>query len=149
MFGQKPRSDSDFWKFVRENEIQDEEDLPTPVDATIDEIIDGTVVETIDETLDTMGQERVEVTVSGTLDDEQENESESHDDDHLQALSDDIRSHSTTDMPPLETSTSRHDHVRAIATTNYLATATRKITKYQESLSASIGKYSLSDCVGV
>ncbi|CAF4350001.1 unnamed protein product [Didymodactylos carnosus] len=31
MFGQAPRSDSDFWKLVARDAILDEEDLPTPV----------------------------------------------------------------------------------------------------------------------
>ncbi|CAF4023682.1 unnamed protein product [Rotaria sordida] len=31
MFGQAPRSDSDFWTLVKENKVIDEEDLPTPI----------------------------------------------------------------------------------------------------------------------
>ncbi|CAF1555802.1 unnamed protein product [Didymodactylos carnosus] len=38
MFGQALRSDSDFWKLVAQDEILDEEDLPTPI------ALDGDVV---------------------------------------------------------------------------------------------------------
>ncbi|CAF1200010.1 unnamed protein product, partial [Didymodactylos carnosus] len=31
MFGQPPSSDSEFWKLVDQNNIDDEDDLPTPV----------------------------------------------------------------------------------------------------------------------
>jgi hypothetical protein len=41
MFGQAPRSDSDFWKLVRESGINDEEHLPTPVDELNDDLIDN------------------------------------------------------------------------------------------------------------
>ncbi|CAF2632946.1 unnamed protein product [Rotaria sp. Silwood2] len=38
MFGQPPRSDSNFWKLVKENEVIDEESLPTPVNDFNDDI---------------------------------------------------------------------------------------------------------------
>ncbi|CAF3463882.1 unnamed protein product, partial [Rotaria sp. Silwood2] len=40
MFGQPPRSDSDFWKLVKENEVIDEESLPIPVDDFNDDIME-------------------------------------------------------------------------------------------------------------
>ena len=42
MFGQPPRSDSDYWKLVQQAGIEDEENLPTPVDGADDELIDNT-----------------------------------------------------------------------------------------------------------
>ena len=39
MFGQEPRSNSDFWKLVQEKEIFDEENLPTPVAYSNDNIV--------------------------------------------------------------------------------------------------------------
>ncbi|CAF1443538.1 unnamed protein product, partial [Didymodactylos carnosus] len=33
MFGQQPRSNSDFWKIVKENRIEDEDQLPTPAES--------------------------------------------------------------------------------------------------------------------
>ncbi|CAF1672442.1 unnamed protein product, partial [Didymodactylos carnosus] len=38
MFGQSPRSDSEFWKLVSQNEILDEEDLPSLVVSLDDDI---------------------------------------------------------------------------------------------------------------
>ncbi|CAF1611974.1 unnamed protein product, partial [Didymodactylos carnosus] len=46
MFGQKPRCDQEFWKIVQENDIVDEEQLPTPVDGFSDDIVlDGGLVD--------------------------------------------------------------------------------------------------------
>ena len=39
MFGQEPRSNSDFWKLVQKKEIFDEENLPTPVAYSNDNIV--------------------------------------------------------------------------------------------------------------
>ncbi|CAF4627543.1 unnamed protein product, partial [Didymodactylos carnosus] len=36
MFGQRPRSNSDFWKIVQDQDIQDEVQLPTPVEENED-----------------------------------------------------------------------------------------------------------------
>ncbi|CAF1368372.1 unnamed protein product, partial [Didymodactylos carnosus] len=51
MFGQRPRSDSDFWKIVKECDIMDEEQLPTPIeraDVVVDEIVEqSTINETV------------------------------------------------------------------------------------------------------
>ncbi|CAF4652904.1 unnamed protein product, partial [Didymodactylos carnosus] len=47
MFGQPPRSDSEFWKLVDQNNIDDGDDLPTPVAD-----MDGTVVDRKDDTAD-------------------------------------------------------------------------------------------------
>ncbi|CAF4636051.1 unnamed protein product, partial [Didymodactylos carnosus] len=33
MFGQKPRSDSDFWRIIKDQNIEDEDMLPVPVEA--------------------------------------------------------------------------------------------------------------------
>ncbi|CAF4812738.1 unnamed protein product [Rotaria sp. Silwood2] len=48
MFGQRPRSDSDFWKLVQEAGIEDEENLPTPVDESNDNMIDDALDNPID-----------------------------------------------------------------------------------------------------
>jgi hypothetical protein len=40
MFGQQPRSDSDFWKLIQQNGIEDEENLPTPVAELNDDLND-------------------------------------------------------------------------------------------------------------
>ncbi|CAF1354989.1 unnamed protein product [Didymodactylos carnosus] len=51
MFGQRPRSDFDFWKIVKECDIMDEEQLPTPIeraDVFVDEIVEQfTINETV------------------------------------------------------------------------------------------------------
>ncbi|CAF1580909.1 unnamed protein product, partial [Didymodactylos carnosus] len=42
MFGQKPRCNQELWKIVQENDIVDEEQLPTPVDGFSDDtVLDG------------------------------------------------------------------------------------------------------------
>ncbi|CAF4899086.1 unnamed protein product, partial [Rotaria sp. Silwood1] len=40
MFGQQPRSDSDFWKLIQQNDVEDEENLPTPVAELNDDLND-------------------------------------------------------------------------------------------------------------
>ncbi|CAF1479621.1 unnamed protein product, partial [Didymodactylos carnosus] len=56
MFGQRPRSDSDFWKIVKECDIMDEEQLPTPIelaDVVVDEIVEKpTINETVTDDFD-------------------------------------------------------------------------------------------------
>ncbi|CAF1515921.1 unnamed protein product [Didymodactylos carnosus] len=47
MFGQPPRSDSEFWKLVGQNGIDDEEDLPTPVAELDKETLDNKKDDTI------------------------------------------------------------------------------------------------------
>ncbi|CAF4559389.1 unnamed protein product, partial [Didymodactylos carnosus] len=42
MFGQQPRSNSDFWKIVKENGIEDEDQLPTPVES--DNIVEPSII---------------------------------------------------------------------------------------------------------
>ncbi|CAF0867049.1 unnamed protein product [Didymodactylos carnosus] len=37
MFGQRPRSDQEFWRIVKDNDIQDEEQLPTPIEDSLDQ----------------------------------------------------------------------------------------------------------------
>ncbi|CAF3875924.1 unnamed protein product, partial [Didymodactylos carnosus] len=56
MFGQRPRSDSDFWKIVKECNIIDEEQLPTPIecaDIIVDKIVEQpTINETVTDDFD-------------------------------------------------------------------------------------------------
>ncbi|CAF4683576.1 unnamed protein product, partial [Rotaria sp. Silwood2] len=41
MFGQAPRCDSDYWKLISKNGIDDENNLPTPVAELTDYLNDG------------------------------------------------------------------------------------------------------------
>jgi hypothetical protein len=40
IFGQQPCSDSDFWKLIQQNGVEDEENLPTPVAELNDDLND-------------------------------------------------------------------------------------------------------------
>ncbi|CAF5031553.1 unnamed protein product, partial [Rotaria sp. Silwood1] len=102
MFGQTPRSDSDYWKLVSKNGIDDENDLPTPVAVSTDYLNDGksdTLIN-VDEDLDL---EVIEL---------------------VKKLSDDIVS-SLNAEPSISSSVTsqKHDIIRKTATDHYLATA--------------------------
>ncbi|CAF1620609.1 unnamed protein product [Didymodactylos carnosus] len=38
MFGQRPGSDQEFWRIVKDNGIQDEEQQPTPIEHSLDQM---------------------------------------------------------------------------------------------------------------
>ncbi|CAF3937206.1 unnamed protein product [Rotaria sp. Silwood1] len=110
MFGQTPRSDSDYWKLVSKNGIDDENDLPTPVAVSTDYLNDGksdTLIN-VDEDLDL---EVIEL---------------------VKKLSDDIVS-SLNAEPSISSSVTsqKHDIIRKTATDHYLATANKKMKLYQ------------------
>jgi hypothetical protein len=75
MFGQPPRSDSNFWKLVQQGGIEDEEDLPTPVGESNDDLIDDTLDNPINfdaridfEVIDLLKQLSDDVTSCSTID---------------------------------------------------------------------------------
>ncbi|CAF3902852.1 unnamed protein product [Rotaria sp. Silwood1] len=142
MFGQRPRSDSDFWKLVQEAGIEDEENLPTPVDELNDDMVDDAPdnPNDIDEHIDT---EVVEIN---------------------EQLFDNLSSYSSTTSSlqlinastPLTsssadatTTSTRHDKIRKIATDHYLATANKKMKLYHDSLNMIANNFNINDCVGI
>ena len=145
MFGQPPRSDSDYWKLVQQAGIEDEEDLPTPVGESNDELIENT--------FDNL------------------NNVDAHTDfeiiDLLKQLSDNVdnvTSYSSSDTSPklintpsktsdisstIAPTSARHDTIRKTATNHYLLNANRKMKLHQDTLIATENDFNLNDCVGI
>ncbi|CAF4274420.1 unnamed protein product, partial [Rotaria magnacalcarata] len=92
MFGQAPRSESDFWKLVYDNGIEDEESLPTPIAELNDDLIDD--------------KDDNRITSDDSIDSEVI--------DLVSQLSADACSHSLISTP------SRHSAIRTVATDHYL-----------------------------
>ncbi|CAF4599169.1 unnamed protein product [Rotaria magnacalcarata] len=69
MFGQAPRSYSDFWKLVKENGIVDEENLQTPICDSNDDIIDNEndCADVIDEDIIQLVQQLSDEVVASSL----------------------------------------------------------------------------------
>ncbi|CAF2633012.1 unnamed protein product [Rotaria sp. Silwood2] len=134
MFGQQPRSDSDFWKLIQQNGVEDEENLPTPVAELDDDLnddqgdslinfdkrIDADVVDLVNK----LSNDAVSCSLSNTP--------------------------STSRSPPITEKTPKnHDLVRKIATDNYLTTANKKMKLYQDSLNLIANNFNINDCVGI
>ncbi|CAF5026545.1 unnamed protein product, partial [Rotaria sp. Silwood1] len=137
MFGQQPRSDSDFWKLIQQNGVEDEENLPTPVAELNDELNDdlnddqgdslihfdkGIDADVVD--LDKLSNDAVSCSLSNTPSTP--------------------RSSSITEKTP-----KKHDLVRKIATDNYLTTANKKMKLYRDSLNLIANNFNINDCVGI
>ncbi|CAF2691319.1 unnamed protein product [Rotaria sp. Silwood2] len=141
MFGQRPRSDSDFWKLVQEAGIEDEENLPIPVDESNDNMID----DALDNPIDINAHIDTEVV------------------ELLKQLSDDMSSYSSTSSSSklpnsstaltssatVATTPTRHDKIRKTATDHYLATANKKMKLHQDSLNMIANNFNINDCVGL
>ncbi|CAF4552577.1 unnamed protein product [Rotaria sp. Silwood2] len=127
MFGQPPRSDSEFWKLVEQNGIADEEDLPTPVAESDGETMYNKQFDSINST-DVLDSDVVHI---------------------VQKLSDDVVSNSLIDISSPQPSSARHDLIRKIATDNYLTTANKRMKQYQDSVTTLTEKFNVNDCVGV
>ncbi|CAF4463262.1 unnamed protein product [Rotaria sp. Silwood2] len=127
MFGQPPRSDSEFWKLVEQNGIADEEDLPTLVAESDGETMYNKQFDSINST-DVLGSDVVHI---------------------VQKLSDDVVSNSLIDISSPQPSSARHDLIRKIATDNYLTTANKRMKQYQDSVTTLTEKFNVNDCVGV
>ncbi|CAF1680811.1 unnamed protein product [Rotaria magnacalcarata] len=121
MFGQAPRSESDFWKLVYDNGIEDEESLPTPIAELNDDLIDD--------------KDDNRITSDDSIDSEVI--------DLVSQLSADACSHSLISTP------SRHSAIRTVATDHYLATANKKMKLYQDSSKLMGDNFDLNDCVGI
>ncbi|CAF4996115.1 unnamed protein product [Rotaria sp. Silwood1] len=111
MFGQQPRSNSDFWKLVHQSGIDDEEDLPAPVEESNYDLIDDIDINTI--TFDAL----IDADVV----------------DLVRQVSDDVSSISlinTLSTPKVSsaitTTSTNHSTIRKSATDHYLATANKK-----------------------
>jgi hypothetical protein len=132
MFGQEPRSDSDFWKIVQENGIVDEENLPTPVaDANVDTMDDPTP--DVNDCADVIEDDVIEL---------------------IQQLSDEAVANSLPDQssphpPTVKPPKTNHELIRKIATDNYLDVANKKMKHYKNSIISETTKFDLNDCVGV
>jgi hypothetical protein len=145
MFGQEPRSDSEFWKYVKENGITDEEDLPTPVadsdggfmfpkkDDLLDcaDIIEDDIIELV--------QQLSDDAVANSLVDLSIVESS-----HPPSSTEPPHSSSLIEAPQ-----TKHDLIRKVATDNYLNVANKKMKLYHDSVINETGKFNLNDCVGV
>ncbi|CAF3385514.1 unnamed protein product [Rotaria sp. Silwood1] len=111
MFGQQPRSNSDFWKLVHQSGVDDEEDLPAPVEESNYDLIDDIDINTI--TFDAL----IDADVV----------------DLVRQVSDDVSSISlinTLSTPKVSsaitTTSTNHSTIRKSATDHYLATANKK-----------------------
>ncbi|CAF2713103.1 unnamed protein product [Rotaria sp. Silwood2] len=132
IFKQESRSDSDFWKIVKENGIVDGENLPTPVvdsngDIMCDEKDDfNDCTDAIDNDIIQLVQQLSDDTVANLL-------------------VDISSSHSLSDEP----SQTKHDLARKVATDHYLNVANKKMKHYQNSIINEIQKFYWNDCVDV
>ncbi|CAF3756688.1 unnamed protein product [Rotaria socialis] len=121
MFGQRLISDSEFWKLVHEAGIDDEENLPTPVDEINNDMIDDTPDDEVNANQD-IDNDAAELVVQ---------------------LSEDAHSYSSERSPTKLTITSTasvssstavttpttHDKIRKNTTDHYLVTANKKISE--------------------
>ena len=108
MFDQAPRCDSEYWSLVYQCDINDEDDLPTPVEELNDEKGGDSA----------NSDEGIDVEVANLV----------------SQLSDDVVSYLTTATPSTSkissttaTTSSKHDMIRKIASDHYLATANKKM----------------------
>ncbi|CAF4061215.1 unnamed protein product [Rotaria sordida] len=133
MFGQAPRSDSDFWKIAEENRVIDEEDLPTPVADLNDDNIMNDKNNDFNDCPENIDEDIIQF---------------------VQQLSDDAAASSLVDIslphsPSVKPKPTKHDFVRKMATDNYLNVANKKIKLYQDSIINDTEKFNLNDCVGI
>ena len=131
MFGQEPRSDSEFWKIIEEKEIVDEEDLPTPVDGLVDEI---------------MFNEKDDFNDCADIDNDIIQ--------LVQEVSDKLDTTSSVDLSSsysalLEPFAPKHGPLRKAATNNYLNVTNKNMKHYRESIISETEKFNLNDCVGI
>ncbi|CAF2061660.1 unnamed protein product [Rotaria magnacalcarata] len=141
MFGQRPRSDSEFWKLVHEAGIDDEENLPTPVDEINNDMIDDTPDDAVNANQD-IDNDVAELFVQ---------------------LSEDVHLYfsktsptkliitSTASVSPstIVTTPTRHDTIRKNATDHYLVPENKKMKLQQESLHMIANHFNINDCVGI
>ncbi|CAF0953530.1 unnamed protein product [Rotaria sordida] len=133
MFGQAPRSDSDFWTLVKENKVIDEEDLPTP----IADLNDDNMMNNKNDDFN-VGAENIDEDIIQLV----------------QQLSDDAVANSLVDISlphssSVKSQQTKHDLIRKVATDNYLNVANKKMKLYQDSIINETEKLNLNDCVGV
>ena len=105
MFEQPPRSDSEFWKMVQQSRIEDEENLPTPINELND---DGVSYNTEMNSMN--GMDDIDADIISLV----------------YQLSDDVASNQLNDMSSCQTVENEHYLIRKTATDNYLATALKK-----------------------
>ncbi|CAF1527329.1 unnamed protein product [Didymodactylos carnosus] len=135
MFGQPPRSDSDYWKLVQQAGIEDEENLPTLVGESKDELIDNTL--------------------------DNSNNFDAHTDfeivNLLKQISDNVESYSSPDTPSkstdisstVATTSTTHDSIRKTGTNHYLSSANKKMKLHQDSLNVIANDFNLNACVAI
>ncbi|CAF1446312.1 unnamed protein product [Adineta ricciae] len=121
MFDQELRSDSDFWKLVKEKEIIDKEDLPVPIPYLSDNINNDS--EDNDDLIN------ADVAASSSI-----NHSPTE---------------PASSASSEETSETRHDRIRRVATRNYSNFADKKMKRFQNSTASEVENFSSNDCVGV
>ncbi|CAF1494586.1 unnamed protein product [Didymodactylos carnosus] len=176
MFGQSPRSDSEFWKLVSQNGILDEEDLPSPVVSLDDDIenstdvVDGDVsviVEKLAEeassnslfdlpspgpTNDTAVIENYFVDNLISFDSPQKNIVDSNTNDllgFLDEIDQIMKAANSAASSASLSSVPRHDLIHKRATDNYLKTANKKMKAHDNYLDNLSHKFNVNDCVGV
>ncbi|CAF1429135.1 unnamed protein product [Rotaria sordida] len=139
MFGQAPRSDSDYWKLVKQNGIDNEDDLPTPVAQSKDDSTDDK----------SMNSNDLKDDKSINLDDDLDEEVVQL----VNQLSDDVVSSlnepSSTSSSIVTITSKKHDIIRKAATDHYLATANKKMKLYQDGLNLISNNFNVNDCVGI
>lgn len=133
MFGQAPRSDSDFWKIVKSSDIVDEQDLPERIDDLPFEATDDKEEDDYNDCCDIISSDIVEIVTQ---------------------LSDDVAANvmakpEPSHSPLIESQETKHDAVRKLAADNYLNVANKKLKHYKTRLITKAGKFNLNDCVGV
>ncbi|CAF2132348.1 unnamed protein product [Rotaria magnacalcarata] len=130
MFGQEPRSNSEFWRLVQKEEILDEEDLPMPV--ANDNIVQDKE-DDFNDCADIIEDDIIQL---------------------VQQISDDVAAdilvnQSSTHPPLIEKPSTTHDAIRKIATDNYLSVANKKMMTYQQSVIDETEGFNVNDCVGI
>ncbi|CAF1424404.1 unnamed protein product [Rotaria sordida] len=134
MFGQAPRSNSDFWKMVRANGIEDEEDFPTPFAESNDDLNINQDVNRINLDEDIDGEK---ITVVNQLSNDAASSSINS------QLNSNASSSITVSTP------TRHSTIRTIASNHYMASASKKMKLYEDSLKIMPNNYNVNDCVGI
>ncbi|CAF0800118.1 unnamed protein product [Didymodactylos carnosus] len=163
VFGQPPRSDSDFWKIVKEHNVEDEDQLPTviaeaddgrAVDITSCTLNSNELVDDIDTDINRvvkkLTDDAVDVVCNSVTD---LSSSNSHSDVLSQPSSFCLSSSIDLDLPSSSNSLlglqspQRHDAVRKRATDSYLNIVNKKRKEYDAHLKTTSKLLNINNCV--
>ncbi|CAF4566871.1 unnamed protein product, partial [Didymodactylos carnosus] len=169
MFGQAPRLESDFWKLVAQDEILDEEDLPTPValggdvdddvviskerDTTWDDVIDPDVTKLVQKLTDEALSNSLIDIISPTRNCTSSIGINNSFVDNLISFDSPPENTALSSTQPssssLPSTSSRHDLIRQTATNNYLTGASKRMKLHHNYVDKLTDKFNINDCVEV